>query len=66
VVVIVRERHGNSVPAVFKSEAHAAAFIKARVAKGSTIQADEAGSWDGLQLAAAPSYRGPIVITLCW
>src|SRR3954447_3570377 len=48
VVVIVRERHGNSVPAVFKSEAQAAAFIRARVAKGSTIQADEAGSWDSL------------------
>jgi len=48
VVVIVRERHGNSVPAVFKSEAHAAAFIKTRVAKGTTIQADEAGSWDAL------------------
>jgi transposase-like protein len=47
-VVIVREPHGNSVPAVFKSEAHAAAFIKARVAKGTTIQADEAGSWDSL------------------
>ena len=48
VVVIVRERHGNSVPAVFKSETHAAAFIRARVAKGSTINADEAGSWDAL------------------
>jgi hypothetical protein len=48
VVVIVRERHGNSVPAVFKSEVQAAAFIKARVAKGTTIQADEAGSWDSL------------------
>lgn len=48
VVVIVRERHGNSVPAVFKSEAHAAAFIRARVAKGTTINADEAGSWDAL------------------
>ena len=46
--MIVRERHGNSVPAVFKSEAHAAAFIKARVAKSTTIKADEAGSWDSL------------------
>lgn len=48
VVVIVRERGGNGVPAVFKSEAQAASFIKARVAKGTTLQADEAGSWDSL------------------
>ena len=33
VVVIVRERSGNSVPAVFKSEAQAMSFIRARVAK---------------------------------
>jgi transposase-like protein len=48
VVVIVRERSGGSVPAVFKSEAHAASFIRARVAKGTTVNADEAGSWDTL------------------
>ncbi len=48
VVVIVRERGGNSVPAIFKSESHAANFIKSRVAKGTTLNADEAGSWDGL------------------
>ena len=47
-VVIVRERGGNSVPAVFKSESHAANFIKARVAKGTTLNADEAGSWNNL------------------
>src|SRR6202048_3339782 len=33
VVVIVRERGGNSVPAVFSSESRAAAFIKGRIAK---------------------------------
>ena len=37
-VVIVRERGGNSVPAVFKSESHAANFIKARVTKGTTAE----------------------------
>lgn len=47
-VVIVREREGNSVPAVFRSEGHALDFIKARIAKGSTVHADEAKSWDGL------------------
>ena len=34
VVVIVRERGGNGIPAVFKSEADATAFITRRVAKG--------------------------------
>lgn len=48
VVVIVTERGGNSVPAVFGSESAAASFIKARIAKGTVVHADEAGSWDGL------------------
>jgi transposase-like protein len=48
VVVIIRERGGNSVPAVFGSESAAASFIKARIAKGTVVNADEAGSWDGL------------------
>jgi transposase-like protein len=48
VVVIVRERGGNSVPAVFKSESHAGNFIRARVAKGTILNADEAGAWDSL------------------
>jgi hypothetical protein len=48
VVVIVRERGGNSAPAVFGTESQAAAFIRARIAKGTVVHADEAGSWDGL------------------
>jgi transposase-like protein len=48
VVVIVRERGGNSVPAVFNSESAAASFIKSRIAKGTVVNADEAASWDGL------------------
>jgi transposase-like protein len=48
VVVVIRERGGNSVPAVFNSESQASAFIRARVAKGTTLHADEAGSWDNL------------------
>ncbi|WP_092090612.1 transposase [Bradyrhizobium brasilense] len=46
VVVVVRERGGNSVPAVFGSESQAAAFIRARIAKGTVVHADEAASWD--------------------
>jgi ISXO2-like transposase domain/Predicted 3'-5' exonuclease related to the exonuclease domain of PolB len=48
VVVIVRERGGNSVPAVFGTESAAASFIRARIAKGTLVHADEAASWDGL------------------
>jgi hypothetical protein len=48
VVLIVRDRNGNSVPAVFKAESHAAAFILARVSTGTKLNADEAGSRDSL------------------
>jgi transposase-like protein len=48
VVVIVRERGGNSVPAVFNSESQASAFIRARIAKGTVVNADESGAWDNL------------------
>jgi hypothetical protein len=34
--------------AVFNSESQAAKFIRSRIAKGTTIHADEAGSWDHL------------------
>jgi hypothetical protein len=42
---VVRERGGISVPAVFGSESQAAAFIRARIAKGTVVHADEAGSY---------------------
>src|SRR4029079_14240157 len=41
-------RGGNSLPAVFRSEGAALGWIKARVAEGTTLNADEAGSWNGL------------------
>jgi transposase-like protein len=47
-VVIVRERHGKSVPAVFHTEAEALGFIRSRVNRGTTLYADEAGSWNDL------------------
>src|SRR5258707_11168808 len=43
-----RKRGAISVPAVFNTESQASAFIRSRVAKGTTVHADEAGSWDGL------------------
>ena len=48
VVVIIRERGGKSVPAVFRTEGAALSFIKSRVAKGTVVHADEATSWEGL------------------
>jgi hypothetical protein len=47
VVVVIRERGGNSVPAVFNTESAAASFIRARIAKGTKVHADEPASWDG-------------------
>src|SRR3984885_15101259 len=41
VVVIVRERNGNSVPAVFRTEGAALTWIKSRVARGTVVNADE-------------------------
>lgn len=48
VVVVVRERGGRTLPAVFKTEAAAQGWIKARVAKETRLMADEAPSWNDL------------------
>ena len=47
-VVIGRERNGNSVPAVFRTEGQALSFIKVRIAKGTVVQADASPNWDAL------------------
>jgi transposase-like protein len=47
-VVIVRERNGNSVPAVFRTEGQALDWIKSRVQPGTLIHADENAGWDAL------------------
>ena len=48
VVVVVRERDGRTLPAVFRSESAALGFITRTVAKDTRIMADEAGSWNDL------------------
>jgi transposase-like protein len=48
VVVVIRERCGNTVPSVFKSEAQGLAFIRSRIAKGTIVNADESASWNDL------------------
>ena len=46
--MLVRSGPERFGPAVFGSESKALDLIKARVAKGSIVNADEAKSWDGL------------------
>lgn len=48
VVVVIRERDGNSLPAVFRTEGQALSFIRSRVAKGTVLNADDATSWNDL------------------
>jgi hypothetical protein len=48
VVVVIRQHGGDSIPAVFKSEAAAVGFIRAHVKPGTVANADEASGWDSL------------------
>jgi transposase-like protein len=48
VVVVMRERGGRTLPAVFKSESAALSFITSRVAPETRLMADEASSWNDL------------------
>jgi transposase-like protein len=48
VVVVIRERGGNTLPGVFKTESHALAFLRSRILKGTLVNADESGAWNDL------------------
>jgi hypothetical protein len=48
VVVVMRERGGRTLPAVFRSESASLGFIASRVARGTKLVADEAASWNDL------------------
>ena len=48
VVIVMRERNGKTLPFVAPSEDAAVPTIRARVANGSTVYADEAAHWDEL------------------
>jgi transposase-like protein len=48
VVIVMRERNGKTLPFVAKSESAAVPTIRARIANGSTVYADEAAHWDEL------------------
>jgi transposase-like protein len=47
-VVVIRERDGNTLPAVFRTEGQALSFIKSRIAKGTVVNADESANWNEL------------------
>ncbi len=48
VVVVVRERGGRTLPAVFRSESAALSWIASRVSRDTHLVADEAASWNDL------------------
>lgn len=48
VVVVIRQHGGDSIPAVFHSEAAAVGFIRAHVKPGTVVNADEGSGWDSL------------------
>jgi transposase-like protein len=49
VVVVMRERDGETITHVAKSEAAGESAVYANVAEGATIHADEASAWDSLE-----------------
>jgi transposase-like protein len=49
VVVVLRERGGNTVTGVFNSEGQALPFLRSRIAKGTLVNADESNAWNDLQ-----------------
>ena len=49
VVIVARERDGETLTQVHQTEADGVAFVAATVAPGATIHADEASHWDALE-----------------
>ena len=47
-VVVIRERGGETLPGVFKSEGQALSWIKNRTGKNTILHADEAPAWNDL------------------
>ncbi|CAN5499066.1 hypothetical protein BH10PSE7_BH10PSE7_44700 [soil metagenome] len=47
-VVVIRERGGKSLPAVFASEGEALSFIRSRIKPGTVVHADDAPTWNSL------------------
>jgi ISXO2-like transposase domain len=45
-VIVIRERGGNTLPAVFRSEKQALSLIEKRIAKDTVVSADESANWN--------------------
>jgi ISXO2 transposase-like protein len=45
---VIRERDGSTLPAVFRTEGQALNWVKARIAKGTVVNADESPNWNEL------------------
>jgi hypothetical protein len=59
VVVTMRERGGRTLAQVFPAEADAVAAIRQRVAKGTTVHADESAAWNPLHASFAMAADQP-------
>jgi hypothetical protein len=53
VVVVMRERGGRTLAQVFAAEADAVTAIRRRIAKGTTVHADESPAWNPLHASFA-------------
>jgi hypothetical protein len=51
-VIVIRERGGNTLPAVFWSEKHALSFIQKAHCEGTVVNADESANWNELHAAS--------------
>jgi transposase-like protein len=47
-VVVIRERDGSTLPAVFRTEGQALNWVRSRIAKGTVVNADESANWNEL------------------
>jgi hypothetical protein len=47
-VIVIRERNGDTLPAVFRTEGQALNFIRSRIAKGTVVNADNSANWNEL------------------
>jgi transposase-like protein len=53
VVVAMRERGGRTLAQVFRTEADAVAAVRSRIARGTTVHADESAAWNPLHASFA-------------
>ena len=62
---MIRERGGETLPGVFKSEAAALSWVKHRVVKGTVLHADEASIWNDLHARYEMKRIPPTATTWC-